>query len=122
MSIGFNPNEIFDKDRIMEQIDNDTELLVEIIDLFIASYPKLVISIKNAINQNDSKSLQRSAHALKGSIGNFASDIVYNIALDLEIMGRDNDMPNAKETCIKLEREIEKLRLALDMYRKEIDP
>ena len=121
MPIGFNPNEIFDKDRIMEQINNDTELLIKMIGLFSASYPKSVVSIKNSITQNDSRSLQRSAHTLKGSISNFASDIVYNIASDLEIMGRDNDMPNAKETCIKLEREIEKLMLALDMYRKEID-
>jgi HPt (histidine-containing phosphotransfer) domain-containing protein len=121
MSMELNQNEIFDKDRIMEQIDNDTELLVEMIDLFVASYPKLIISINDAITQNDSRTLQRSAHTLKGSVGNFAADIVYNIALDLEIMGRNSDIANAKDTYIKLVKEIEKLRQALDMYRKEID-
>jgi HPt (histidine-containing phosphotransfer) domain-containing protein len=113
-------DEVFDRDEVMERVDGDIELLMEIVELFIKDYSKLMSNIKNAITQKDSRALARSAHTLKGSVGNFAADFVYNIALSLEVMGRNNDMTDAEEAYIKLEIEIERLIQAFDMLRKEV--
>lgn len=113
--------EVIDKDEVMERVDGDIELLMEMIELFITDYPKLMSKIKNAIIQKDSRELERNAHTIKGSVGNFAADSVYGIALSLEIMGRNDDMTDAEEAYAKLEREMERLIQAFDILRKEVD-
>jgi two-component system sensor histidine kinase/response regulator len=113
-------DEVLDKDEVMERVDGDTELLMEIMDLFISDYPRLMLNIKNAIAQKDSKVLEQNAHALKGSVGNFSANSVFDIALSLEVMGRNNDMSNVEGTYINLEREIKRLMLAFDILRKEV--
>jgi HPt (histidine-containing phosphotransfer) domain-containing protein len=111
---------VFDKDEVMERVDGDIELLMDMVELFIADYLKLMSNIKNAITQKDSKELGRSAHTLKGSVSNFSANSVYEIALELETMGRNNDMSNAEEAYTDLEREMERLIKAFDVLRKEI--
>jgi two-component system, sensor histidine kinase and response regulator len=112
-------DEVFDKDEVMERVDGDIELLMDMVELFIADYPKLMSNIKNAIIQKDSKELGRSTHTLKGSVSNFSANYVYEIALELEMMGRNNDMSNAEEAYTNLESEIEQLIKALGLLRKE---
>jgi two-component system sensor histidine kinase/response regulator len=112
--------EAFNKAKVLERVEGDTELLLELMDLFIDQCPKLLIGINDAITQNDSKALERNAHALKGSVGNFSADTVYNLALKLELMGRNNDMSGAREEYILLEKEIEQLKLAFDRFRKDL--
>lgn len=113
-------DEVLNKDEIMERIDGDIELLMDMIELFIADCPKLMSNIKNAIDQKNSNELKRSAHTLKGSVSNFSAQLVYDITLELEFMGRNNDMENAEEAYTKLEKEIERLIKAFDLLKKEV--
>ena len=112
-------DDVINKDEVMERVGGDVELLMEIVEIFIGDYPRLMSNIKNAITQSDSKGLERNAHALKGSVSNFAAASVYNIALGLEVMGRNNNMSGADEVYTGLEREIEQLICAFDLLRKE---
>ena len=111
-------DEAFDKTRALERVEGDIEFLLELMTLFIDHYPKLLIGINDAITQNDSKALERKPHAIKGSVGNFSADTVYDLALKLEIMGRNNDFSGAREEYIVLEKEIERLKLAFNMFRR----
>ena len=87
---------------------------------------KMVLSIYQSLNSayklapKVSKALEHNAHTLKGSVGIFSADTVYNLALKLEIMGRNNDMSGAREEYIVLEKEIEQLKLAFDLFRKDL--
>jgi two-component system sensor histidine kinase/response regulator len=112
-------DEVFDKDEVMERVDGDIELLMDMVELFIDDCPKLMSNIKNAIEKKDSNELKRSSHTLKGSVSNFSADSVFDIALELEFMGRNNDMSNAEKAYTNLEREIERLMKAFDVLRKE---
>lgn len=120
MSIVKNLNAIIDKDEIMERVDGDIDLLIELMDLFIADYPKLLSNIKNAIIQENSGELKRSAHTIKGSVGNFSANSAYNIALSLEIMGQNNNFSNAEKTYIELEKEIDLLIQTFDILKRRI--
>jgi len=120
MSIVKNLNAIIDKDEIMERVNGDIDLLIELMDLFIADYPKLLSNIKNAIIQENSGELKRSAHTIKGSVGNFSANSAYNIALSLEIMGQNNNFSNAEKTYIQLEKEIDLLIQTFDILKRRI--
>src|SRR5439155_3440802 len=73
-----------DRQAILARVEGDTALLSEVIDLFIADAPRLLAEIKESLRRNDSQALERAAHALKGSIGNFGAATAHDANLQLE--------------------------------------
>jgi HPt (histidine-containing phosphotransfer) domain-containing protein len=61
-----------------------------------------------------SDQLQRAAHALKGSVGNFCAQKAFDAALRLEKMGKSENLSEAEEAWSALEAEIERLQPALE--------
>ena len=49
------------------QCEGEPDLIVELIDLYLADFPQQLSAIKDSILKNDEASLKRSAHNLKGS-------------------------------------------------------
>ena len=66
-----NAQPVFDKDALLKAFDNDWDFLKEVLDMFIADYPQMLKNIHDAIQTKDAPALQRTAHALKGMLGNF---------------------------------------------------
>jgi two-component system, sensor histidine kinase and response regulator len=89
------------------------ELLREIVGLFVEETPQLLSDIMESITRGDPVALERAAHALKGSVGNFGTKIAYEPALKLEAMGRGRELADAHELYLKLEKEVAFLRDAL---------
>ena len=56
------------------------------------------------------KTMERAAHALKGSVANFAAPAAYDAALRLEVMGRAGHLDQAPEGLRRLESALEALR------------
>ena len=64
--------------------------------------------------------MNRSAHALKGAVGNFAANQVHETALRMENLARDGNIVLAKNLFTKLDRQIAQLLPALSaLVRKE---
>ena len=110
---------LFDREQLLERVDHDTELLEEIIELFLEDYPNLLDGIRRAVQSGDSHSLERAAHALKGSVGNFMADRTYEAAFRLEKMGRQGNMERAPDACRALEAELDRLAPALKALAAE---
>ncbi|MEN6371018.1 MAG: ATP-binding protein [Armatimonadota bacterium] len=98
-----------DIDTVMAHVDGDTDLLRDIIDLFIESCPDLLAEIHHAIENYDSQGLEHAAHALKGSVSTFTSGPAYQTALGLEITGRNGDLSQAGELYKTLLHQINSL-------------
>jgi CheY-like chemotaxis protein len=113
---------VLDKYVILDRVGGDTELLSEIINLFLEDYPPLVAKIKEALQQGDSQLLEKTAHTLKGSVGNFGAESAVQAALNLENMGRTGDTTEAPQQLVNLERELMRLHEALVGFAKEIRP
>ena len=112
---------VLNKTEILQRVGGDEVLLKEIVDLFIADHPRLVSEIRTAIREGDAQELEKAAHALKGSVGNFASESTFQAALRLETMGRNRDMAQAPEAMIILEDKIHQLREQLVSLIEELD-
>jgi CheY-like chemotaxis protein len=109
----------FDPGVILKRVDGDLGLLKEIADLFVEDTPRLLSEVRNAIARGDGKSLERTAHTLKGSVGNFGARSAFDAALQLEQMGRNGDFARADETFARLEQQVNLLVLALELLMKE---
>jgi two-component system sensor histidine kinase/response regulator len=103
-----------DRKVALSRVGGDAELLKEIAQLFIDDYPRALDDIREAVNRGDAKSLERSAHGLKGSVANFGALSAVEAARKLESMGRAAQLAEAQQV-------IHTLELALAALRPELE-
>ncbi len=113
--------EIFDRGKMLDRLGGDTELLVEVVDLFIEDYPRLLSQIREAIAQGNAKTLHKAAHALKGSVSIFAAEAASRAAFRLESMGSIGDLSRAREALLDLEGEIDLVVRELVSLAQEVE-
>jgi len=101
--------QLLDAKELMARFDGDTALLREAAELFRLGYPKLLSQLRDAISRDDAETVERTAHTVKGSVGNFGSTSAVEAAIRLEKMGLARDLRHATEACDALEWEIERL-------------
>jgi CheY-like chemotaxis protein len=102
----------FDPHRAAERLGGDRHLLLELVEIFLAECPVLVSNVRKAIDASDAAALRHAAHALKGSVANFAAPRPFEAARRLERMGIDEDLSGAVVAFQELEE-------ALNVFRSE---
>jgi two-component system sensor histidine kinase/response regulator len=99
----------FDPAEVLARVGGDRDLLATIVQVFRAESPKMLAEIRRSVDSRDSKALERSAHALKGSIGNFGDEPSHTRASALEQMGQSGTLDGAAEELRMLETEVHRL-------------
>jgi two-component system sensor histidine kinase/response regulator len=102
-----------DTDALLDGLSGDRKLLSEIINVFLADTPKLLSRVERAIARGDAARLEEAAHALKGSVGNFDSGQVFEAVRKLEVLGRENNLSDARAAFAVIETEVAKLTQSL---------
>jgi HPt (histidine-containing phosphotransfer) domain-containing protein len=98
-----------DRDSILRAFDDDPEFLREAVEMFIAEHPVMMAQIRAAIDNGKAKILERTAHALKGMVGNFRCDDAMEAAYTLEKIGREEALDRAADAARILSEKIEEL-------------
>ena len=110
----------FDPSVALEQVDGDTELLEEIIQIFMTDHPKTMELISQALKEKNAQNLEHYAHSLKGSAGNFGASATVAAAFKLETIGRSGNLELAEGTFDVLQKEVSKLERELTEYKKAL--
>jgi CheY-like chemotaxis protein/HPt (histidine-containing phosphotransfer) domain-containing protein len=111
--------DVLNRAALLARVDGDLELLREIVELFLRDHPGRLAEIRHAIALGDNNALVRTAHALKGSVGNFAAKDAAETARQLEMMGRNGELSGlggqarAEEVYAQLEAEMTRVESAL---------
>ena len=116
------PQPGLDKAAVLARLDGDEELLAELAGLFIQGAPKLLSAVQQALEQRDAQGLERAAHALKGSVSNFAVPTAVNAAQTLETMGREGNLAAAQTAYAVLQEEIAGFVQVLQHFENEARP
>jgi CheY-like chemotaxis protein len=111
-----------DRAAVLARLDGDEELLAELAGLFIQESPKRLSAIQQAIEQDDAQGLERAAHALKGSVGNFVIPTAVKAAQTLETMGREGNLAAADTAYAVLQEEIAGLVQVLQRLESAVHP
>jgi signal transduction histidine kinase/CheY-like chemotaxis protein len=114
------PVEVFDRAALLNYVESDRELLTRILERFRDKRPQLLAKVQEAIAQADGPALEFSAHKLKGVVGNFFAKPAWDAAFRLETLGHEGRLQEASRAYAVLEREIERLRLALEALGQEM--
>lgn len=104
---------VLDREDALARVGGDTELLAEIAGLFLAEYPGLMDELRDALANGDASKLERTAHALKGSVANFGAKPAVDSALAIERAGRSGDVELARGLIGSLEQALERLHSEL---------
>src|SRR5262249_30315009 len=83
---------VFNKETALARVGGDVALLRELAELFLRESPALVEAVANAVGKGDVSLLKTAAHALKGSVDNFAAPGAFDAALRLETLGREGNL------------------------------
>ena len=108
-----------DEVDLLERVDNDREFLAELIELFKEDGPALLGELRDAVDSRDGAAMARAAHTIKGTVGNFCAAAAMQMALEIEIMGKEDSLDHAAESLAALEREFQKVTKALNKMLQE---
>jgi two-component system sensor histidine kinase/response regulator len=114
------PETGLDRHVALLRVGGDEELLKEIAAIFLEECPRMLAAIRSAITDNNPRILEESAHALKGSVGNFGARAAVESALRLEQMGR-NQRIKSQALDASAQKEFDALDDALGRLRLELE-
>lgn len=109
---------IFNLDKALARIDQDTELFQEMAELFLEHGPKDLAEIKTALAACDAAAVGRFAHRLKGALLQFCAPATMDAATGMEKAGKAGDVETAASLYGELEDELSRL---LDALRRVMD-
>ena len=112
-------NPVFDPAVALESLDGDFDLLREIVGISLTQFTKHIQNIRDGVEKQDPKLLERAAHALKGTAANLLATGVVDAASRLEEMGRGASFAGSAEALQMVETETSKLQQALEEFEKE---
>lgn len=108
-----------DAAALLNYVDGDVELLQKLVEVFWDDCPRMMSDIREALDGDSPKALERAAHALKGSLSYFGTNSALQAALELEKLGQEGTMEGAVELFSKLEKGLAGLKPALGALAKE---
>jgi CheY-like chemotaxis protein len=106
-----------DRRALLDRLDGDSQLLSELIEIYLSESPSLLAAAQRALQEKNGQDLARAAHTIKGSAGNFLARATLETAGRLEAFAEQGDFSRAREAMSALEREMERLGRALIALR-----
>jgi PAS domain S-box-containing protein len=97
-----------------------SDLVVEVIDVFLTDAPVMLTRLRNAATADDIAELAAAAHAIKGSAGLFSQGETYERARALEMRARAGDGGNATAAADDLEASVSRLLAELRLVREKL--
>src|SRR5687767_4108436 len=94
---------------LLERLGGDADLLKEVIGLFAEDTPPLMTAIRDALAASDAPAVNRAAHQLKGSAGNFDAQELTALAQQVESHARGGDLAAVEATLPALQSAIDAL-------------
>ena len=102
-------SENLNRGLILERLEGNSELLIELVQLFSEEAPQLIEAMRKSLQQGDMQGLARSAHSMKGAASNFLADGTVGAALQLEDDAKRGDTESARTALAALEVIVERL-------------
>jgi CheY-like chemotaxis protein len=99
--------------ELLSQCDGDEDLMRQLVSIFHDSTPAIMQAIGEAVEKRNAPALAAHAHKLLSSLGAFGAGQARTLVLRLEKHGQEKDFGGAKERFAELERETDKIYIAL---------
>ena len=102
--------DVIDLNEVLERVQNDHELLIELLDIFLEDCPGKINAIKESVAKKDFMQLRDIAHSMKGASGNISAKKIHAIFLQIEQMAKNNDASAIPQCLEELDAQLEDLQ------------
>ena len=113
---------VFNRDEALTRQDGDIALLQEMANLYLQHYPQMITELQEALAKPDYEQIAKTAHRVKGMVGNFCAWRAAVQAAQLEDRGRQQDQEAVVQACRELADELVALARALTAFLQEDVP
>jgi two-component system, sensor histidine kinase and response regulator len=100
---------MLDHEEALRNVEGDRELLHQLFVIFHNDFPRLLQSVRSAVERRDATYLQRSAHALKSTLMVLGAKSISSTVFHLETMGRCGELGGVEEVFQRLEKQSSRL-------------
>lgn len=111
---------ILEVEALKEQVAFDSELLIELIDLYFSERSKQSVEMAQALASGDYDLLSRVAHTIKGSLGSLHATSSRMTAQALEVAARDSDAEACRDLLPAFEVKLDLLQVELASLRDSL--
>jgi histidine phosphotransfer protein HptB len=105
---------IFDREDLLNTVDGDTDLLGELIGMFLSTVPEQMENIRSALGRADYPDAAREAHKLKGTSANLRALSLRAAFADLEQAVKRQDSGEVTQLLVACSDEFERFREACE--------
>jgi two-component system, sensor histidine kinase and response regulator len=103
----------FDLEKALNNFDGDREVFQSLVFIFVEESSYQMEEIRQGIQGADASAVERAAHTIKGTVGNFAAQRTYELAYRLEVLSRERRLSELSQVFSELEQEMNLLKDAL---------
>jgi CheY-like chemotaxis protein len=103
--------------QIEQDLHGDRQLVDIAVTSALEEIPRLLAAIVEAITRGDADALRLAAHTLKGSVRYFGATPAFDLAVQLEQIGKDGDLSQSLEKLAVLKAHTSHLVAALEEYQ-----
>jgi HPt (histidine-containing phosphotransfer) domain-containing protein len=91
----------------LRQLDASCNLLSTLIAHFLEKVPTRLAVLRDALQHGDGQALARAAHELNGASGNLGAQKMRQLSVELQALGKANDLAKAGTLLAQLVSEFE---------------
>ncbi|MDM8565416.1 response regulator [Candidatus Halobeggiatoa sp. HSG11] len=91
-----------------------------IIELYLKELPTYLMTLKQAIDLQDSETIYSAAHKFKGASAILGAKQIVDLCKNLEMLGKNNQLDNVQKIMTQLEAECKQLEVILQEQKTKI--
>lgn len=94
------------EDEMLARFGDRRDLMLTVIEVFLDTYPETLESVRLSARRHDAAGLEDAAHKLKGAVSNLIKGRAFQLARELEQIGREARWGEVEETLAAFEMEM----------------
>ncbi|BDI34450.1 hypothetical protein CCAX7_65010 [Capsulimonas corticalis] len=112
-------NSILRMDHLFESCGEDSDLVREVLEMFLDATPEILGRLEAAVADRDGGRVSFEAHTLKGSCRTLGADALADVSMRLEQAGKAGDLANADADFALASEEFERLCAVIESVLKQ---
>jgi len=111
---------IIDLPEFLERVQDDKELLLELLDIFVNDYQEKRKLLQGAVENKDVEVIKSISHSLKGASGNISAKSLRESFLKMEEMGKNNDLMGIEDVLTGMDQQFGELTGRISSLKTEL--
>jgi len=112
--------EVLDLPEFLERVQDDKELLLELLDIFLEDYQGKRQQLTEALAGKNAEEVRNVAHSLKGASGNISAKPLRAVLVQIEEGAKKGDISGVPALLPELDKQFSRLVERIAVVRKEL--